>query len=120
MEQGVLESIVFDAGEYVFSDGDVGDCAYFIREGRVEILKESKEDKILIGMIERGGIFGEMALVDAEPRMAATRAKDITTVITIDPEMFTNKLSDSNPFVGGLLRIFCKNIRSTVARRLEH
>ena len=119
MEKGVLERIVFDAGNYIFLDGDVGECAYVIQEGCVEIIKESTEGETLIGTIEKGGIFGEMALIDDEPRMAAARAKDKTTVLTIDRQMFTKRLSDSNPFVRGLLRIFCKNIRSTMARSLE-
>ena len=119
MEQSVLERIVFDGGGYIFSDRDVGDCAYVIQEGGVEFIKESMAAEVLIGTIGKGGIFGEMALVDDEPRMAATRAKDKTTVITIDSEVFTNKLSDSKPFVRGLLRNFCQKIRSTMARRLE-
>lgn len=68
----------FDGGHYVFAEGDEGDCAYFIVEGKVKVMvlpPDSKE--ILLGELGEGKIFGEMALIDEKPRSA--------NVVTITP-----------------------------------
>jgi len=118
---GILERIVFQAGESVFKEGDVGNRAYVVQEGLIEILKESAYgEEIVLGSIEKGGIFGEMALIDDQPRMATAKAAAMTTVIVINREMFRKKLAKSDPFVRGLLGIFVKNIRNMVNDRINN
>jgi CRP/FNR family cyclic AMP-dependent transcriptional regulator len=118
---GILERIVFQAGESVFKEGDVGNRAYVVQEGLIEILKESADgEEIVLGSIEKGGIFGEMALIDDQPRMATAKAAAMTTVIVINREMFRKKLAKSDPFVRGLLGIFVKNIRNMVNDRINN
>ncbi len=118
---GILERIVYQAGESVFQEGDVGDRAYVVQEGLIEILKESADgEEVILGSIEKGGIFGEMALIDDQPRMATAKAAAMTTVIVINREMFRKKLAKSDPFVRGLLGIFVKNIRDMVNDRINN
>jgi CRP-like cAMP-binding protein/sugar phosphate isomerase/epimerase len=63
---------VFDAGQSIFSEGDQGDGAYFIIEGKVKVITQSHDFKeILLGKLGEGEIFGEMALIDAKLRSAA-------------------------------------------------
>ena len=119
MKQSVLERIVFEAGEDVFKDGEKGNSAFVVQDGLIEIIKGSGDDEVVLGTIEKGGIFGEMALIDDQPRMASARAADVTTVIVIDRQMFRKKLAKSDPFVRGLLGIFTKNLRSMADRRLS-
>ena len=119
MELSVLERVVFKAGEAVFKDGDKGNNAFIVQEGLIEIVKGSGNEEVILGTIEKGGIFGEMALIDDQPRMASARAADDTTVIVIDRDMFRKKLAKSDPFVRGLLGIFTKNLRSMADRRVN-
>jgi len=118
MSQGVLDRIVFQAGEPVFQEGEQGDRAFVVQDGLIEIVKRSGDGDVVLGTIEKGGIFGEMALIDDQPRMATARAAAVTTVVVISREMFRKKLAKSDPFVRGLLGIFVKNIRSMVDSRL--
>ncbi|MEK9677376.1 MAG: Crp/Fnr family transcriptional regulator [Rhodospirillaceae bacterium] len=118
---GILERIVYQAGESVFQEGDVGNRAYVVQEGLIEILRESADGaEVVLGSIEKGGIFGEMALIDDQPRMATAKAAAMTTVIVINREMFRKKLAKSDPFVRGLLGIFVKNIRNMVNDRINN
>jgi CRP/FNR family cyclic AMP-dependent transcriptional regulator len=117
----ILERIVYQAGESVFQEGDVGNRAYVVQEGLIEILRESADGaEVVLGSIEKGGIFGEMALIDDQPRMATAKAAAMTTVIVINREMFRKKLAKSDPFVRGLLGIFVKNIRNMVNDRINN
>ena len=86
-----------------------------VQAGEVEIIKSTgDEDKdIVLGTIGKGGIFGEMALIDDKPRMASARAgKGGATVIIVSRNMFQDKLAKTDPFIRGLLNILSDNIRS--------
>lgn len=62
---------VYPAGERIFSEGEAGDGAYFILEGRLRATALSQDgQKIMLGELAEGAIFGEMALIDNKPRSA--------------------------------------------------
>ncbi len=115
MADEVLERKTCQAGEKFFKEGDEGNRAYVVQAGEVEIIKSTgDEDKdIVLGTIGKGGIFGEMALIDDKPRMASARAgKGGATVIIVSRMMFQQKMAKTDPFIRGLLNILSDNIRS--------
>lgn len=64
----------FAAGELIFNEGDPGDEAYVIESGRVSIYKNVNDAEVVLGELGANGIFGEMALIDGQPRMASAAA----------------------------------------------
>ena len=115
MADEVLERKTCQAGDKIFKEGDEGNRAYVVQAGEVEIIKSTgDEDKdIVLGTIGKGGIFGEMVLIDDKPRMASARAgKGGATVIIVSRNMFQDKLAKTDPFIRGLLNILSDNIRS--------
>lgn len=103
----------FAAGEVIFPEGGIGDVAYVVQEGEVEIAKTSaKNERKVLGYIRAGGMFGEMALIDGKPRMAGATATKATTCLIIKRDVFERKLTAADPFVKGLLRILVRNVRS--------
>lgn len=117
MADEVLERKTCQAGERLFKEGDEGNRAYVVQAGEVEIIKstgdEDDDKAIVLGTIGKGGIFGEMALIDDKPRMAAARAgKNGATVIVISRMMFQQKMAKTDPFIRGLLNILSNNIRA--------
>lgn len=72
----------FTAGTVIFSEGDVGEEAYVVETGRVQIIKDMGGKAMVLGEIGSQGIFGEMALIDDHPRMAsAWAAKDTVCMV---------------------------------------
>ena len=115
MNHGVLNRLTLQAGDEVFKEGEEGKQAYVVQEGQIEIARNNTEgEHVVLGMVEKGGIFGEMALIDDQPRMATARAATGATLIVIDRKMFHGKVAKCDPFIRGLLSIFVKNIRSMV------
>jgi CRP/FNR family cyclic AMP-dependent transcriptional regulator len=104
----VLERKVFYAGQKVFGEGESGDRAYLIQDGTVEISKNG----LPLATLGKGELFGEMALVDDQPRMATVKAMTDVSVVIIGRDAFREKLAKSDPFIRGLLNIFVRNIRN--------
>lgn len=107
----ILERKGYGPGDVIFREGDRGDCAYLVKDGSIEIYKTIDGKEKILGVIDKGGIFGEMALVDDTPRMAASRATEATQLVVISRMMFNHKLEKTDPFIRGLLNIFAANIR---------
>ena len=113
MSSAVMPRQTFGPGEAIFQEGMIGDVAYVVQEGEVEIAKTtSKNRRRVLGFIRNGGMFGEMALIDGKPRMAAATATKPTTCLIIRRDVFEKKLNAADPFVKGLLRILVRNVRS--------
>ena len=106
-----IDRKVYYAGDRIFKEGDPGDRAYIVERGMIEIFKLIDGREVVLGTINKGGIFGEMALIDNAPRMAAARAVQQTTLVIVTRDVFESKLAKSDPFVRGLINIFVKNIR---------
>lgn len=93
----------FGKGEVIFHEGDVGTALYIIEEGEVRIVLRSPEGKeVVLVLLGRGDIFGELALLDGEPRSADAVAKEPSQLMVLRREDFLNFL-DAKPKVAGVL-----------------
>ena len=97
--------------------GDGGSRAYIVQSGSVDTVKEIDGKDATVGTVGPGGIFGEMALIDDEPRMATAVVADTCVCIVITSAVFQKKLNDLDPFLSGVLRILVGNIRSIQAAK---
>ncbi len=108
----ILDRKVMHAGASLFREGDVGDRAYLVQEGIIEIVRRRADGtEVVLGEVGKGGIFGEMALVDDKPRMATARALTAATLLVVTRDQFKDKLDAADPFIRALLKIFVRNIR---------
>ena len=103
--------IAFADGGVVFIKGDPGDYAYVVASGNVEI----RESGRVIETMEAGEIFGEMALIDSEPRSASAVAVGPTELIIIDPPAFERLIRDEPGFAMKVMRHMSRRLRATLA-----
>ncbi|MGE5235545.1 MAG: cyclic nucleotide-binding domain-containing protein [Acidobacteriota bacterium] len=78
----------FQAGEYVFREGDPGNEMFIIQEGQVEIVKELRGEERQLAVLEEGDFFGEMAVLEEMPRLASARALTDCVLLRIDASTF--------------------------------
>ena len=85
-------------GETIFHAGDPGDALHVVAEGavKVELPSPSGDAPAIIATIERGGFFGELALLDGEPRSATVVALKPTETLVLDRQRF-ERLMDEFP-----------------------
>ena len=103
----------FDTNELVFQWGDIGDSAYVIEEGCVEVLAGGGTEPTRIAMLSTGAMFGEVALLDRQPRTAAVRALVPTRLIRIDRSHVEELLLRADPVIQYLMRLLLARFRST-------
>ncbi|MBC26929.1 MAG: cAMP-binding protein [Rhodospirillaceae bacterium] len=108
----VLDRKTVPSGTVVFREGETGSTAFIVESGKVEIWKGNESERHRLGVISEGGIFGEMALIDGEPRMASATTLTDCVLVSVSESMLQDKLDRSDPFVVALLRIFAHNIRT--------
>ena len=83
--------------------------------GRIEILKSINDKDVIIGTVEEGGMFGEMALIDDRRRLALARAVDgDARLIVITRDMFQETLGNLAPFQRALIKVLSDHVRSAV------
>jgi signal transduction histidine kinase len=85
----------FDEGERIFNEGDAGDCLYLLCKGSVRISKTGRgAQQETLGFIQAGHFFGEMALIDGQPRSAQATATGQPTVLArVDRDIFERILA---------------------------
>lgn len=76
----------------LFEEGSLGDAAYFIQEGQLEVLKESNNREVLITVRGPGDVIGEIALVADTPRTASVRARGDTSLVAINRDQLRELL----------------------------
>jgi hypothetical protein len=79
-----------EAGQTIFSQGDQGNCAYFIRTGEVEVVDE-KEGQV-VATLGPGDFFGEMALISNATRNATVRTISTAELAVLGKRNFLNMM----------------------------
>ena len=106
-----LTECVLVSGDTLFDEGDIGDKAYIITSGEIEILKAAADRQVRIAVVGEGIIIGEMALLTAEPRNATARAASNVKLVSIPKENFDEVLETSAPASRALFDVFLQRWR---------
>jgi CRP/FNR family cyclic AMP-dependent transcriptional regulator len=80
-------------GTKIFQHGDLGDKLYIIIEGKVRISREVPGmGEEALAVLGQGNVFGEMALIDAEPRSADARVHERCRLLAVHRDSFEDLL----------------------------
>ena len=103
----ILDEALYKAGEVVISKGDFGDSMYIIVEGKVRVYDGDRT----ITFLGARDIFGELALLDPEPRIASIVAAVDTHLFRLDREAFSELMAGNIEIVRGVLHVLCQRVR---------
>lgn len=88
-----LTVVRLDPGDVIFREGDRGDSLYLVGKGSVKISKRGRGgEQETLAFIQPDNFFGEMALLDGEPRSAMATAAESTVVATVNDQTFQHIL----------------------------
>lgn len=103
------------SGEIVFVEGSMGESLYIIEEGRIEISQNKEGERRTLANFGPGDCFGEMALIDCQPRSATAIALEPTRLCVITG----NTLFELYRFDVEQFAVLQMNISREVIRRLR-
>ena len=102
------ETKAFAPGENIFVEGDDGRLMYVILEGTVRLSVTGRT----LEKVGKGGVFGEMALIDAAPRSATATALTACTLAPVAAQRFKALVKESPDFALEIMRIMAVRLRS--------
>lgn len=101
------------ADETLFTEGEIGDTAYVIVSGEVEILKESGGRTVLLAVRGAGEVIGEMSLLDQAPRLASGKARTDCELVAISHKSLDDLLDKSSSAARVMLSTITNRLQST-------
>ena len=106
----LLEEIEVEAGDTIIQKGDLGDCMYIIVDGDVRV----HDGENTLNHLGAGDVFGEMAVLDSEPRVASVTAATSTSLLRLAQEpLFA--LTDEQPEVARrIIRVLSRHLRARI------
>ncbi|BBB32165.1 CRP/FNR family transcriptional regulator, anaerobic regulatory protein [Thermotomaculum hydrothermale] len=106
-------------GEIIVSENELGDSMYLILEGEVKVSLMSEEGKeIILSTLRKGDCFGEMSLLDGEPRSANVIALTDTELLELSRESFLNEIVSNKHIAGAILKVLSMRLREANERIL--
>lgn len=96
----------------ILFEADPGDAFFIVRTGRVKVVRMHDDGReVILGMLGAGDHFGELALIDNQPRSAHVVAMEDTSLLVLRPEDFRSRVEQSPEVAWALLTELSRRLR---------
>jgi signal transduction histidine kinase len=116
LQQSATE-LLFQPGEIIVQEGEVGDAVFIIRSGVVAALKGDLKSPAVLGFCGPGEVVGEIALIDNRPRSASLAAIRVTRLVRVRRDTFQALILEDTSVGVSLLRTLAGRLREADADR---
>lgn len=104
----------FERNQILFYEGDLGGSLYIIVSGTVKIVIMSDDGREhILGLLHAGDFFGEISLIDGEPRSATAIALDKVSVVMLSRDDFVRLLRENPEMPLKIMVTLCERLRKT-------
>ncbi|HKQ68108.1 MAG TPA: protein kinase [Polyangiaceae bacterium] len=110
-----LPRVRFPAGTIIMTEGEAGESAYIIVEGRCVAFKQDGGTEIALREMGPGEVFGETAVLSQKPRSASVRAATDVLAMVVTGEILSNALG-LNDWMGTFVRALANRFRDVDER----
>jgi len=110
MNMGSLGKI-YQSGETIVCQGELGDCMYVIQDGQVEVVKGFGNREVQLAILGKNEFFGEMAIFEHEFRSATVRALGTARILTVDHKNFLRRIHEDPSLAFRLMEVMSNRVR---------
>src|SRR5919109_3140640 len=104
----------YGKGQFIFQQGDAGLSLYLVESGKVKIASFSSEGKgLVLNLFGPGDFFGELALLDGEPRSADAVAQEPCQLLLLQRDDFVRFVEARPRVATALLAALSRRLRAT-------
>ncbi len=111
--------LVFEEGQMLFRQGDVGDAAYVLIGGAADVLVHSDGAEIKVATLGTGEFVGEIAILCDLPRTATVRAASRLDTLRIEKDSFLRMLREFPEMSAEVIRELGLRLARTTAKVSE-
>ena len=112
------QAINVPAGTAIFRQGEIGDCAYFVEDGLVDIIIEGDTPRLLVTRTS-GELFGEMAIIDGGRRAASAIARMPCRLLPIGADRLSRFLARTDPMLRMVVDTMLRRLREQMLEQGE-
>ncbi len=102
------DELVVAPDETIFNKGDLGESLYVIVSGRVRV----HDGAVTVSELGEADVFGEMALLDPEPRSASVTALEETRLLRLAEEPFQELLQEQSEIAQSIIKVLTRRLRA--------
>lgn len=110
---GAPERRSFPANTMIFKEGDQADCAYIVEAGQVRIEKNINGRRVSLGDVGPWGMFGELGVIDANPRMATAITREDTICVVVSKASIAHMMDGAPQGLNALIQSLVRIIRTS-------
>ncbi len=94
----------------IFREGESSSHIYFVKVGKILLLKKLNLSEKVIGIMNQGDIFGELAFIENSNRISTARALEDSHVIKLDPKIVLELSSQNSEFMVSIFKAMAMRI----------
>jgi CRP/FNR family cyclic AMP-dependent transcriptional regulator len=108
----LLREKSYPKGSVILFEDDPGDSLFIVREGRVKVVLVSEDGReVILGLLGVGEHFGELALIDDQPRSAHVIAMEESSLLVLRRDDFRRRVESSPSVAWSLLTELSRRLR---------
>jgi CRP-like cAMP-binding protein len=100
----------YPKGFLLFAEGETGNTMYIVQEGSVKITKIVDNREVILAVLNKGDIFGEMAILENTPRAATAEVCEDCTLLAVNRDNFSKLISERPDIVVRMATIMSERI----------
>ena len=108
--QGAGFARVYEEGDVIFLEHEIGNELYIIQEGGVKIKKVVANNEITLAILQKGDIFGEMAILDDKPRSATAVAYGRAVLLAVNKTNFQGMVQQQPQLATKIITLLSERI----------
>jgi CRP-like cAMP-binding protein len=94
----------------LFAEGETGHNLYIIQEGSIKITKIVNNQEVILAVLNKGDILGEMAMLEDKPRAATAEVYEDCTLLSVNRANFASLINDQPDMVIRLTTLMAERI----------
>lgn len=102
----------YPKGSVILFENDPGDALFVVRSGRVKVVLLAEDGReVILSLLGAGEYFGELSLIDDQPRSAHVIAMEESTLLVLRREDFRRRVDASPGVAWVLLQVLSRRLR---------
>lgn len=113
---GSFQTVRFAAGQHVIREGELGDAAYIVLSGRLEVYTLERGARKVLRALGPGDVFGETSIFAASRRTASVVVVEDAALTKITSDLIEEELASMKPWMGAFVRTLAARFAGIEAR----